>query len=134
MSSTYDLIGTFWDGRPSDVVEMSIAYDSLIPEVGTPYCLFDIEGKRRYIFHSQLFTFQSDSDWQRMKIELRDCRQIVVINDCQPRSEGEVVQRFHKLRLHQVLHFLQQECPEAHIFMMKDPMVGSNDAKINSSI
>lgn len=47
MKSTYDLIGTFWDGRPADAVAQTVPYDPLMPEAGTPYCLFDINGKRR---------------------------------------------------------------------------------------
>lgn len=42
MKSTYDLIGTFWDGRPADAVAQTVPYDPLMPEAGTPYCLFDI--------------------------------------------------------------------------------------------
>lgn len=55
MKSTYDLIGTFWDGRPADAVAQTVPYDPLMPEAGTPYCLFDINGKRRGIWLSVLF-------------------------------------------------------------------------------
>lgn len=43
MKSTYDLIGAFWDGRPADVVAQTTAYDPLMPEAGTPHCLFDVD-------------------------------------------------------------------------------------------
>ena len=39
MKSTYDLIGTFWDGRPADAVAQTVPYDPLMPEAGTPYGL-----------------------------------------------------------------------------------------------
>ncbi len=55
MKSTYDLIGTFWDGRRKRQIAQTVPYD-LMPEAGTPYCLFDINGKRRGIWLSVLFS------------------------------------------------------------------------------
>ena len=65
MKSTYDLIGTFWDGRPADAVAQTVPYDPLMPEAGTPYCLFDINGKRRGIWLSVLFAVRDEADWER---------------------------------------------------------------------
>ncbi len=123
MKSTYNLIGTFWDGRPANTIAETVPYDSLMPEAGTPYCLFDIHGKRRSIRLSILFAVQDEADWERVKTSLAGCCQIAVIDDCRPRFQGAVVQRFHEHRLHQALHFLQNEVPEAQIHVMKLPLI-----------
>lgn len=123
MKSTYDLIGTFWDGRPASAIAEMVPYDSLMPEVGTPYCLFDIYGKQRSIRLSVLFAVQDETDWERVETSLTGCRRIAVIDDCRPQFQGEVVQRFHKHRLHQVLYFLQAEVPEAQIHVLKLPRI-----------
>lgn len=124
MKSTYDLIGTFWDGRPADAVAQTVPYDPLMPEAGTPYCLFDINGKRRGIWLSVLFAVRDEADWERVRASLAGCRQIAVIDDCRPRFQGQAVQQFHQHRLRQVLCLLRCEIPGAHVLVMKFPNVG----------
>ena len=124
MKSTYDLIGTFWDGRPAAVAAETVPYDPLVPEAGTPYCLFDIDGKQRSIRLSALFAVRNDADWKRIKASLTDCRWVAVIDDCRPRFQGEAVQRFHERRLLQALRLLQCEVPDAQIRVMKLPVMG----------
>lgn len=111
MKSTYDLIGTFWDGRPADAVAQTVPYDPLMPEAGTPYCLFDINGKRRGIWLSVLFAVRDEADWERVRASLAGCRQIAVIDDCRPRFQGQAAQQFHQHRLRQVLCLLRCEIP-----------------------
>ena len=123
MKSTYDLIGTFWDGRPGDIIAETVPYDPLMPEAGTPYCLFDIHGKRRSIRLSALFAVRDETDWEQVKASLIGCRQVAVIDDCRPRFRGEAVQRFHQHRLRQALHLLRCEIPEARIRVMQFPSV-----------
>lgn len=123
MKSTYDLIGTFWDGRPADTVAQTVPYDPLMPEAGTPYCLFDVNGKRRGIRLSALFAVRDEADWEQTRASLAGCRQIAVIDDCRPRFQGEVVQRFHRHRLRQALHLLRCEIPGARIRVMRLPDV-----------
>ena len=124
MKSTYDLIGTFWDGRPADAVAETIPYNPLMPEAGTSHCLFDVHGKQRSIRLSALFAVRDEMDWEHVKASLAGCRQIAVIDDCRPRFRGEAVQRFHQHRLRQVLRLLRCEIPEAHVLVMKFPDVG----------
>ncbi len=119
MKSTYDLIGTFWDGRPADAATETVPYDPLIPEIGTPYCLFDAHGKQRSIRLSALFAVRDETDWEHVKAPLTGCRQIAVIDDCHPRFQGQAVQQFHQHRLRQVLCLLRCEIPGAHVLVMK---------------
>lgn len=123
MKSTYDLIGTFWDGRPADIVTETVLYDPLLPEAGTPYCLFDIDGKQRSVRLSALFAVRDDADWERIRASLADCRRIAVIDDCRPRFRGGTLQQFHEPRLRQVLHLLQHEVSGAQVHVMQLPTV-----------
>lgn len=123
MKSTYELIGTFWDGRPANFTAKTVPYNPLTPELGTAYCLFDIDGKHRSIRLSTLFAVQNDADWEQIKECVVDCRQITVIDDCRPRFQGEVVQQFHERRLRQVLHLLQRSAPGALVSITDLPNV-----------
>lgn len=123
MKSTYDLIGTFWDGRPSDISAETVLYDPLVPEAGTPYCLFDIDGKQRSVRLSELFAVRDDADWERIRTSLADCYRVAVIDDCRPQFQGEALQQFHELRLRQALHLLQCEIFGTQVRVMQLPIV-----------
>ncbi len=123
MKSTYDLIGTFWDGRPGGTVAETIPYDLLMPEAGTPYCLFDIDGEQRGVRLSALFAVRNDEDWDRIRKSVAKCRRIAVIDDCRPRFGGAAAQRFHERRLRQTVHLLQSDVPEAQVCVMKLPVM-----------
>ena len=69
-------------------VAQTVPYDPLMPEAGTPYCLFDINGKRRGIWLSVLFAVRDEADWERVRASLAGCRQIAVIDDCVPGSKA----------------------------------------------
>lgn len=121
MKSTYDLIGIFWDGKPADFTAKTVPYNPLMPELGTPYCLFDIEGKQRSIQLSALFAVQNSTDWEQIKTTAADCCQITVVDDCRPRFHGEAVQQFHEHRLQQTLHLLQHSVPRAQVCITELP-------------
>lgn len=125
MKSTYDLIGVFWDRRVS-TTDMKVApYNPLTPEIGTPYCLFDTAGKERNVRLSALFKVQNNADWDYLRSSIADCNRIMVVDDCRPKFQGEVVQQFHERRLGQVMHLLQNEVPQAQLFITKPPVMES---------
>lgn len=77
MKSSYRLIGMFWDHRPeSNALLEPVAYDPFYLEAGHPDCLFDCDGKHRYVTLTGLLTVNSQQGMDAHVLHKRIARRI----------------------------------------------------------
>ena len=122
MKRSYRLIGAFLDHRPESNTSLEpVAYDPFYLEAGHPDCLFDCEGKRRYITLTEIFAVDSQQELDAILSQLTDCSDIGVICDCEPASRGSVPRRFFQHRALQAIRLLENRLPHATVKLMQPP-------------
>ncbi|PJM73708.1 hypothetical protein CS006_00480 [Bifidobacterium primatium] len=122
MKGTYTLPGVFWDHRPeTGVLPEPHAYDSSIPEAGTPYCLFDADGTRRSIRLTELLDAPDRHAMENLITRLRGCDAVAVLIDYQPETDGSIQRTFYRRRVRQAIRLLEDSLPGMRVTLMAPP-------------
>ena len=90
----------------------------------TPDCLFDCDGKHRYVTLTGLLAVDSQQDMDALLARLEGCTGIGVILDYKPASWGNVVRAFFRHRMLQALRLLEDRMPYASVRLMEPPDLG----------
>ena len=122
MKNSYQLIGLFWDHRPESTVSLEpVAYDPFYLEAGHPDCLFDCNGKNRYVTLTELLSLNSQEDADILVARLAGSAGIAVICNFAVQSRGSVVQAFLRHRVLQSVRLLEDMMPESSVTLMNPP-------------
>lgn len=112
MKTTYRLPGLFWDHRPeSHNRSEPVPYDVRYSAFGSPRCLFDCDGNRRFINLTTLFAMSGKDDVKSLHHQLRDCIEVAVMLDYMPSSPGRVQRDFYWQRVRQALCLVEECAP-----------------------
>ncbi|TPF89058.1 hypothetical protein [Bifidobacterium sp. UTBIF-56] len=115
----------FWDHRPESTVSLEPkAYDSFYLEAGHPDCLFDGNGKHRYVTLTELLSLNSQKDADVLVARLAGSADIAVICVFVVQSRGSVVQMFLRHRVLQAVRLLEDMMPESSVTLMNPPELG----------
>lgn len=119
MKSTYFLPGRYWDNKPLyfGKVEVDPA-TCCFGDLGSPISLFDMEGKRRQVLLSRLFTIDTCPQFAESMIDLLDCVDIGINIDYVPRAPIPVHWTFFFTRLLQMLGQLHEVVPKARLHIL----------------
>ncbi|MEE1296431.1 MAG: hypothetical protein UHD09_06270 [Bifidobacterium sp.] len=119
MKSTYQLAGVYWDRRPEARSWRTCGFDDTFQPVGSPCSLFDINGARRYVSLSDLWTVESDDRFRALIATLRGCARLAVLLDYTPGCAAGTHRTFYRRRLGQVVHALRQALPGTMVVCMR---------------
>lgn len=115
MKSTYQLIGVSWDHQPCESLPEHPARLSLeVSELGSPECLFDVEGIRRYVRVSDLLACDDIAGLDAIADMARGCFQLDILLDYVP-SSGRVSYRFFERRCGQAISRMRAALPGTSI-------------------
>lgn len=103
MKKSYTLLGTFWDGKDSQLVQMPICK----PENAVGYCedyrmeqnLFDINTIKRSIRFSEILRLKDEVEFNQTMSALLWCNKIFILIDIVPKAPSSIVTDFFIKRL-----------------------------------
>lgn len=113
MKSTYKLLGSFWDGRENLEVPLAeYSGEKQIRDYKEGYDLFDTKEYVRSISISELLRLDDGNKVFATLERLRFCSKVVIILDCNLKSENPVIRRFLSKRVSQCLKLVQDRLPD----------------------
>lgn len=108
MKSTYQLLGSFWDGRKDLETPLTeYSRERQIRDYKEEYDLFDSQEYIRSVKISELLRQNVGEKILPILERLRLCSKVVFVLDCSIQSENPVIRKFLSKRISQCLRYMQ---------------------------